>query len=133
MRTPVTLRLDDIRWKMLPCVEDHLRIECAIGTALSLREARLEQRPQRLKQKILRKMPVDPHEKIANIYVDSDWRQQFIQRGERSTCKPLVLKGFAHRPMQCIGAMVMDRLAVNAAFEQCFHQGPAAASAINGV
>src|SRR5665213_832950 len=53
----------------LPGPKYRFRVEAAVERAVNTCEARLEQRPERLEQKVLGKMLVDAHQALASLYV----------------------------------------------------------------
>ena len=107
---------------MPPRVQNRLRLESTVGSPLPVGEARLEQRPQRLEQKVFGQMPVYAYQPLAGIDVDARRREQFVERGKRAAGKRRVAEGFAQCPVQGVAAVMVDGLPIRAALQQRFHQ-----------
>jgi hypothetical protein len=120
---------------VFPGFEDVFRLEGRNGAALRVREARREQRPEGLEEEVFREVPVDAHQPLAGVDIDGGGREQFVQRGERAARELRVAEGFAHGPVQGVGAEVVGRFAVGAASIRASTSGtlPAVAAAISGV
>src|ERR1700675_4839969 len=100
MLAPVALAAHHVGWKVLPRFQNCPRLESAIRPALNVGKARLEQRPQRLEQKVFGQMAVYAHKPVPGIDVDARRSEQFVERGKWTACELPVAEGFAQRPVQ---------------------------------
>src|SRR3990172_12043985 len=106
MRSLVALGAHHVSGKMPPRVQNRLRLESAVGSPLPVGEARLEQRPQRLEQKVFGQMPVYAYQPVAGLDVDARRGEQFVECGESVAGKLRIAEGFAQRPVQRISTLI---------------------------